>query len=212
MVCNIDKVPSGTALEVFRVAVQIASNTDEGWLLNWSGEYEVIGDYWLPTWVEMTLAGFDGPDMLARVELRDHKPQLVRLEWFSSPYQRGIREADLRTMEIAGFVDVLYAGLAHQGEPRAAQNRGKKEVNEPGTPEYVAAQRFMQDLRRASGYNAITPEFLEAVAAVYRQHPRAPRAAVAAAFGVKPRMASVYVDRAREKGFLPKTTRGKKRA
>jgi Phage integrase family len=148
---------------------QIASNTDEGWLLKWSGEYEVIGDYWLPTWVEMTLAGFDGPDMLARVELRNHKPQLVRLEWSSSLYQRGIRQSDLRTMEIGGFLDVLYAGLAHQGDPRAARNRGDKDINQPGAPEYIAAHRLMQDLRRPSGSNAITPEFLKAVAARSRR-------------------------------------------
>jgi len=39
----------------------------------------------------------------------------------------------------------------------------------------------------------------------------APVEAVARQFGVKPRMAHEYVRRAREHGFLPQTTQGKKK-
>lgn len=195
------------------MAEQIASNTDEGWLLKWSGEYEVIGDYASPTWVEITLAGFDRPDMLARIELRDHKPQLVRLEFSSSPYQRGVQQLDLRNLQVIGFVDVLYAGLSRQGDRSAARSRPAAQINDPESPEHIAAQRFMQKLRRPEGYNAITPDFLTAVAAVYTKNiGRAPRKAVAERFRVKPRMASVYVDRARQAGLLPKTSRGKANA
>jgi hypothetical protein len=41
---------------------------------------------------------------------------------------------------------------------------------------------------------------------------RAPTQAVARTFGVKPRMASTYVDRARQANYLPPTKQGKKKA
>jgi hypothetical protein len=48
---------------------------------------------------------------------------------------------------------------------------------------------------------------------VYRQNiDRVPTQAVAKRFGVRPRMASTYVDRARQAGFLPKTKQGMKKA
>lgn len=52
-----------------------------------------------------------------------------------------------------------------------------------------------------------------AVAEVYRRNINgAPTQAVAKAFGVKSRMASTYVDRARQAGLLPQTKQGKKKA
>ncbi|GAS95480.1 uncharacterized protein RMCC_2446 [Mycolicibacterium canariasense] len=59
----------------------------------------------------------------------------------------------------------------------------------------------------------LTDAFLQKVAEVYRANiSYAPTEAVGAAFGVKSRMASTYVARARERGFLPPTTPGKKAA
>ena len=57
----------------------------------------------------------------------------------------------------------------------------------------------------------IDDELLRSVARIYRANIRhAPTGAVARTFGVRQRMASVYVDRARERGFLPPTTQGRK--
>jgi hypothetical protein len=54
---------------------------------------------------------------------------------------------------------------------------------------------------------------LESVADVCRRNiHRAPTQAVARTFGVKPRMASTYVDRARQANYLPPTKQGKKKA
>lgn len=59
----------------------------------------------------------------------------------------------------------------------------------------------------------ISGELLRRVAQVYRANiDHAPTRAVAETFGVKPRMASGYVQRARAAGYLPKTTQGKKQA
>lgn len=57
----------------------------------------------------------------------------------------------------------------------------------------------------------VTDHFLKQVAAVYRKNfAHAPTQAVAEKFNVSLRMASIYVDRARQVGHLPPTTQGRK--
>ncbi len=63
------------------------------------------------------------------------------------------------------------------------------------------------------GRRRVNTELLRQVAEIYRANfDSAPTEAVARTFGVKQRMAHEYVRRARERGFLPPTTQGKKRA
>jgi hypothetical protein len=67
-----------------------------------------------------------------------------------------------------------------------------------------------QDLR--AGRRHVNAELLRQVAEVYRANfDNAPAEAIARTFGVKPRMAHEYVRRARERGFLPPDTQGKKK-
>ena len=69
---------------------------------------------------------------------------------------------------------------------------------------------LLQDLR--AGRRPVKAELLRQVAEVYRANfDKAPAEAVARTFRVKPRMAHEYVRRARERGFLPPTTQGKKK-
>jgi hypothetical protein len=191
------------------------TDADRGFMLKHSGEYEVIEGFWMPLWVEWTDHGYDGPDLFARIEVRNGKPELVRLEWSSNQYQREIRQRDLRSLEVSGLVDVLYAGLTfHADSDTGAVRRGLGETaGGDHPPAFYVAQRFIARQRRPEGYRKITPELLKGVAEVYRRHiDGAPTQAVAKTFGVKPRMASVYVDRARKAGLLPHTTQGKRRA
>ena len=74
-------------------------NEEEGYAVAWSGEYEVIENFWIPTWIEFTTFGSDDPDTLIRVELRDGSPQVVRLDWTSQPGQSEIKEKHLRRIE-----------------------------------------------------------------------------------------------------------------
>jgi hypothetical protein len=191
------------------------TSVDQGFMLKCSGEYEVIENFWMPTWIEWTDHGYDSPDLFARIEVRDGKPEVVRLEWSANQYQREIRQRDLRAMEIGGLVEVLYAGLTFQADSvtgAAERGLGSTEGGDH-PPAFYAAQRFIERQRRPEGYRSITPELLKAVAEVYSHNVNgAPTAAVAKAFNVKSRMASRYVDRARQAGLLPPTTQGKKRA
>ena len=109
----------------------------------------------------------------------------------------------------------MYAGLTFQADSAAeSMVRGTGETEEGDhPPAFYVAQRFIERQLWPEGYRSITPEFLKAVADVYRRNvDGAPTATVAKAFGVKRRMASQYVDRARQAGLLPPTTQGKKKA
>ena len=81
---------------------------------------------------------------------------------------------------------------------------------EIGTEQHRVIRGFLYDLR--AGRRHVDAELLRQVADVYRANfDRAPAEAVARTFGVKQRMAHEDVRRARERGFLPRTTQGKKK-
>ena len=78
---------------------------------------------------------------------------------------------------------------------------------------FYDARKFTDQLRAGPGNRVITPELLKSVADVCRRNiGHAPTQAVARTFGVKSRMASNYVDRARQARYLPPTQQGKKKA
>jgi hypothetical protein len=99
-------------------------NEEEGYAVVWSGEYEVIENFWIPTWIEFTTFGSDDPDTLIRVELRDGSPQVVRLDWTSQPGQREIKEKHLRRHRGRGFRD--RAGRDGHLPLRTRDARGSK--------------------------------------------------------------------------------------
>jgi hypothetical protein len=75
------------------------------------------------------------------------------------------------------------------------------------------AAKFIERQRLPREYRVIDDDLLKQVARVYRENiRRAPTKAVAKRFGLKERMASSYVQRARRKGFLPPTKQGQKKA
>jgi hypothetical protein len=190
----------------------------EGGTLRVSSEFEVMEDRWLPTWLDLTVTGYDAPDLYARIEVRDGVPEVVALSWFSSkPGQREIKQKDLRVMQVAPLLDELYSGfvmhLDRENKKLIIAVSGEYAERGEDPPAFHAARRFVEQLRNGPGHRAITPEFLKSVADVYRRNiDHAPTQAVARTFGVKARMASAYVDRARQADYLPPTKQGKKKA
>ena len=182
-----------------------------------SGEYEVIHDRYLPTWLELTLEGHDGPNLFRRIEVRDGRPELVAMSWWSMPGQREIKQKDLRNMPVALILDELYpAFIVHvDHDNNFVELAVHPELAARGeSPQgFYDFRNFIDQLRARPGNRTITPAFLESVAEVYRRNiDHAPTQAVARTFNVKPRMASNYVDRARGAGYLPPTKQGKKNA
>ncbi len=185
--------------------VQLSSDDTEkigeGVTVRISGEYEIVADLSLPTWLELSSGGTDNPDLFARIELRNQRPEIVTMSWSSRPEQREIKQKDLRDTQVAELLDLYRAYTL-------------RVVHAENTTVIAPGRRGdLQSLRRTPGHRAITDEFLASVAAVYRENiSRAPTQAVARTFGVKQRMASNYVDRARAAGLLPPTKQGRKKA
>ena len=194
-----------------------------GWMLRWSGQCEVIADHWMPTWMEFETHTIEGPNFSGRVELRDAAPRVVKLGWSSEQGQSEIRLRDLRPPRFAfDFLTKVFAGLTYEHESPAWPESvlasfavGKAEYDAfEKDPVDLAVEKFIERQRRPDWRRDINkPAFLQAVAEVYRRNIQsAPTQAVAQAFGVKSRMASTYVDRARQAGLLPKTKQGQKKA
>ncbi|WP_181025290.1 hypothetical protein [Mycobacterium kansasii] len=170
----------------------------------------------LPSWIEFD---FDnrrgGPDLHCRVELRHDVPRLVELSWRATEDQREIRQKDLRETEVATLVNTIYGTCIFEvrdvwrDRDGAAVRAQLGEIDE--SEQWRAIRGFLHDLR--AGRRHVNAELLRQVAEVYRANiDKAPAEAVGRTFGVKQRMAHEYVRRARERGFLPPTTQGKKKA
>jgi hypothetical protein len=173
----------------------------EGVTVRYSGEHELVADLSLPTWLELSIGGTDNPNFFARIELRDQRPEIVAMSWSSAPGQREIKQKDLRDTQLAELLDLYRAYTL-----RAVQT---------GRTTFLVGPARGGDVQtlRTPGHRAITDEFLASVADVYRRNiAHAPTQAVARTFGVKPRMASNYVDKARSAGLLPPTKQGRKKA
>jgi len=183
----------------------MSTSGDRETLKRISTESEVIEGVEVPTWIELTTSGGADPDMHVRVELRDGAPQVVKLAWTSQPDQSEVRQKHLRHTDPVELATDLVVSTINTGHkvPDVEKLRQSRRM----------AEKFVERQRRPRAYRVITESFLKSVADVYRANiDRAPTKAVAKTFGVKDRMASTYVDRARRAGHLPPTKQGQKRA
>jgi hypothetical protein len=199
-------------------------DSGDGVTIRVSSEYEVIGDRYLPTWLELTIDGHDGPNLFRRMEIRDGRPEVVAMSWWSNPGQREIKQrdlrdtSDLRNASVGWLLDELYPAFVmrlDRDNNRVELAVGSAEMAARGEdPQgFYDARKFVDQLRTGPGNRVITSELLKSVAEIYRRNiDHAPTQAVARAFGVKSRMASTYVDRARRAGYLPPTKQGKKKS
>lgn len=164
----------------------------------------------LPAWVEFDLYGCDEPDFHCRIELRDDVPRLVEISYRASEKQSEIRQKHLRATELANIVNTIYRQWVFEVRDVWRDEPGGMAVPTIGDEQNRVIRDVVDDLR--VGRRHVNAELLRQVAEVYRANfDKAPAEAVARTFGVKPRMAHEYVRRARERGFLPPTTQGKKK-
>jgi hypothetical protein len=190
---------------------------EHGTVLSISDVFVLVEDRLVPEWVNFKLIrGLGDPIIIGRIEIRSDVPQCVKLALIADNRGREIRQSDLRAIEINSLViDLMAVFSIHvdQSDPDVTVFRGGAPGTDGPGGTYTAARRFMERQRKGPGLRDITPELLERVAEVYRANiDHAPTEAVAKTFGVKSRMASTYVQRARAAGFLPPTKQGKKQA
>lgn len=179
----------------------------QGMVTDWgfSPDSVMLGGVEVPAWISQRRHGVSGPDVFVKVAVRDGSPQIVTLSFISREGQEEVRQKDLRKLDVDRLPEALYAAFVAEFDS-----------DRPRDDQAVAlriAERFIEQQRLPREYRVITDDFLRQVAKVYRENfARAPLKAVAKHFGVKDRMASVYVGKARQKGFLPPTKQGQKKA
>ena len=174
-----------------------------------------LDDWSVPDWVEVEYSDPEGQVWLrSRVDVApDVGPRVTRLEFLAVDGEPlGIRQCDLRGVEVAAIAEYSVALFA----------RERREVD-GGLVAYVpvmvesqladAANKLRGGMRAGATTRGITPQLLERVARVYRANiDQNPNKAIELEFGVAQRTAAEYVSRARKRGLLPPTTRGRKRA
>jgi Family of unknown function (DUF6214) len=186
--------------------------------MTWAGTGRVVGRGSRPVFLGQTLvpaeavwefSGEDGePDVFARFEVRDGRPECVELRLLAKPDGRGLRTSDLGLWQLDNFAINVFATL---GEPlNVATASAEPPRTEAG--EWIVRRDVTEARLAKRGTPGV--EDLKRVADIYRRHldSGAPVRAVSAALGLSSRTASRRVEQAREAGLLPATTRGKAKA
>jgi hypothetical protein len=163
-----------------------------------SGGLVALGEAVVPREGVLTFEGTKGsPDVTMRFEVRDGRPECVGVTVEAKPNGRGIRSADMALFNIDSLTVAVF-----------------EQLGTIGVRDEAYARRISHDLReaRASRRGTVTPEELEEVAKIYREHLAAsPTRAVALLGGYSERTAARRIKQAEEAGLLPRTTPGKKR-
>ncbi|BBX25395.1 hypothetical protein [Mycolicibacterium alvei] len=179
----------------------------KGQLVDWEFSSETVefNGVPVPKWATERRHGVGGPDLVIKVAVRDGSPEVVELSFEAKSGQTEVRQKHLRAVEVDQLASDLYAVfVAEFGENPSRDDESRA---------MRVAEKLIERQRLPRDYRIISDEMLRLVAEVYRTNiERAPTKAVAKHFGVKDRMASTYVDRARKKGFLPPTKQGQKKA
>jgi len=169
------------------------------------------------------------------IEVRKGVPRCTELTIKAEPKGREVRGVDIRAVKLEKWVAEIAAVAsmdavtsddgstvfrrslnralagAEPGEVVNATFTEWKRMNadELGEVEFSHAHEVVKSAR-SQARRTVTDELLRQVAEVYRANLKdRPGEAVRAAFWVHPRTAARYIRAARDKGFLPDTTRGK---
>lgn len=192
--------------------------------MEWSGRltaearpgagYARLGDTMVPRKVALTFTGDDDtPDIAARFEVRDGRPECTEIRVIAKKDGRGIRTADLVTFNVDALAVNAFRGLAQR--VTGTTGAGYTEWADTWRASEAEARGVQKDLlearRRSRG--TVTMAALERVAEVYREHAdSAPTKAVGELLSYSTRTAARRVEQARAAGLLPPTTPGRKKA
>jgi hypothetical protein len=186
-----------------------------------SGPRVHLENHLVPARLEIKTGGAGEPEIYARVEVDENRSKLAELHFTSTdPDARGIRQSDLREVEVRALVEDFVAMFTlgygvfpyaskHGGETVGLEIYGVELIEGGMDPSFLSLAQSLRHGRKRD----ITPALLEKVAEIYRANIHgAPTKAVEHHFQVSQRMAVEYVSRARKAGLLPPTVRGRKKA
>jgi len=179
--------------------------------VRWSSRCLVVHDHYMPTLIELISTPDAEPRIFAQIEVDKSGPSLREFAFTShDPNSKGIRQSDFRAVQVSALVEDLVAMLTI----RIERDDGGNVVGPTNIYDDPAGlTRFVGRMRMGRTSRDITPQLLERVAEVYRDNIAGhPTKAVEHHFQVSQRMAAEYVSRARKRGLLPPTKKGKKNA
>jgi hypothetical protein len=171
-------------------------------------DLSMVGDRVVPTNIFVDICGgLSQPDLSMKIEVRQGIPVCSEVCLRSRPDGPEVREKDLAQVHLGWLIEQIVARASMKSSGRIGEHGygWSKPVND---------QTALADIRRVrSGRSRMSQERLSQVADIYREHINdRPTEAVKRAFGVQHRTAARYVQQARERGLLPPTVRGKKKA
>jgi hypothetical protein len=176
-----------------------------------------VGDRFVPQHISVHFPGDDDqPTLDLGIDIIGGVPMCTELKMAKKPDGREVRSKDLRIIRIEDWLEYIVAACSHSYETDGSATTIRDHPNDGPT---AADKRRVSDVRQPvrnanRGRRSIDREFLERVAAVYRDHfDDRPGVAIEKAFGVKKRTAAWYVELCRSDNYklLPKTeSKGKK--
>lgn len=170
-----------------------------------------VKDRAVPAAFQMEVCSDNGtPDLVLSFEVRDGVPQCRRAELRSTEDGREVLSSDLRGVKLEDLLElaVLQVAMSLTVEH---QEGGVVSHMTPITTE-VEARETLTQIRsaRREGRRRVTDDLLRDVARIYRENVDSnPTAAVADHTGRRHRTAALYVQQAREAGFLGASIPGK---
>ena len=191
----------------------------EGLLGGRHGGLRRLGDAVVPPRVLFSHEGEGGePDLRMLFEVRDDRPECTEITITVKPGGRGIRTADLHTLNLDAMTTNVFAQVAvmrNRINPFDGTPVPDDTILLHGPRDEAEARRLQRDIyeTRAARRGTVTRAELEEAARVYRENvDGSPTRAVAMLCGYSERTAARRVQQARAAGLLPKTTPGKRRA
>jgi hypothetical protein len=177
------------------------------------GELLRVGDFLIPRSVTFTFTGSNGePDVLARFEVREGRPQCVEFKVTAKDCGRHVRTSDIEVWKIDAMTASVYAQLSL----RSTYDPGTNVTTAEPITDERGFWSAINDIDAAvkAPMRGVTRAELEQVAKLYREHIGArPVRQIAALMGYgSERTAARRVEQARDAGLLPPTTPGKRKA
>jgi hypothetical protein len=176
-----------------------------------------LGDVLVPQAVTLYTGDVEdkgAPNVTARFEVRDGRPECVQLTVTAMPGGRGIRLRDLEVFTLDATVEAAFARFGiRPDDPPATLERpdASRELTAAEVAQLEQLRRTTRgEVKAARRGRPRTPvDQLARAAEVYREHiDGQPTKAVALVLGLSHRTAARRVQQARAAGLLPPTTRG----
>jgi hypothetical protein len=165
-----------------------------------------VGDRGLPRFAVYRHPGGDGePAFEVRIEVWDGVPVCTEVKVSAKPGDRThVRAKDLKLVafELENSIEYWLSELAFTRHGKTGWKRGFPKEAAERQAARTSIRKARQQVRRK-----MTDGHLQKVAETYRAGGPNKTEAVAVAFGVSPRTASRYVQRARDARLLPPATR-----